>query len=173
MGTFYSVQPITRFGDITTSGLFGKRYVGTYSSPTWFKTATLHGDTNTVTALNGFTSTADSYSWMWLGYFRASTTETYTFYLTSDDGSAVWVGDNAISNYTDANRITGAVAFTPGSGTIALTAGVYYPIRVIFGEGGGNDYIYLEFSTPTITKTTNGINHYFGGPAAWNRFGTL
>ena len=40
-------------------------------------------------------------------------------------------------------------------GTIALTAGVYYPIRIQFGEAGGGDVMTFNYATPTITKTTN------------------
>jgi hypothetical protein len=41
------------------------------------------------------------------------------------------------------------------SGTINLTAGTYYPIRLQFGERGGGDLFGFNYATPTITKTTN------------------
>lgn len=174
MGISYGPTNIGKFGDISTSGLFGKRYTGgQYTNPDWFKTATLHGDTATVTSLSGFTSSADTYSWMFLGYFKASTTQTYTFFGQADDAVQIWVGNNAISGYTNGNALVTGSTFTEGSGTISLVANTYYPIRIMFGENLGNDYITVNFSTPTITKTTNGSGYYFGGLAAWNRFGAL
>jgi hypothetical protein len=44
---------------------------------------------------------------------------------------------------------------TEQSGTISLIAGVYYPIRIQFGELSGGDVLTFNFSTPTISKTTN------------------
>lgn len=183
MGISYGPTSITRFGDPTTSGLFGKRYVGCYTNgvptpalndPSWFRTATLQGGTNTVTSLNAFTSSADTYSWMWLGYFRPTTTETYTFYCTVDDNGQIWLGDNAISGYNTSNSLlTTTQAGIEFSASISLIAGKLYPIRIMFGENLGNDNITVSFSTPTITKTTNGSGYYLGGPAAWNRFGAL
>jgi hypothetical protein len=41
------------------------------------------------------------------------------------------------------------------SGTISLTDGVYYPIRIQFGEQNGGDVMTFSFSSSTITKTTN------------------
>jgi phosphosulfolactate phosphohydrolase-like enzyme len=70
----------------------------------------------------------------------------------------VWVGANAISGFTTANATVnngGAHGPIEASGSIALTAGVYYPIRIQFGEAGGGDVMTFNFSTSTITKTTN------------------
>lgn len=41
------------------------------------------------------------------------------------------------------------------TGTATLTAGVYYPIRIQFGEQGGGDVMTFNHSTATIGKTTN------------------
>jgi hypothetical protein len=40
------------------------------------------------------------------------------------------------------------------SGSIALTAGQYYPVRIQYGEGGGGDELQFNYETPTIVKTT-------------------
>ena len=40
------------------------------------------------------------------------------------------------------------------SGSVALTAGTYYPVRIQFGEYTGGDVMTFRYSTPTITKTT-------------------
>ena len=170
---FPSIQVgiISKPSSITyTNGLYGKRYVGYFNDTvSWFDTATLHGDVNQLTQINNFTSSADLYSWQWLGYFKASSTENYTFYTSSDDSSLLWVGDNAkvgfsLSNLTVDNRgLHGSQERS--SSPISLVAGTYYPIRLQFGENGGGDFVTLNFSTATITKTTNGLGYYYYNPA--------
>jgi hypothetical protein len=152
-----------------TNGLYGKRYVGYFNDVvTWFNTATLQGDVNQLTQINNFTSSADLYSWQWLGYFKASSTENYTFYTTSDDASYLWIGNNAIAGFTTANAtvnnggLHGSVEVT--SSPVSLVAGTYYPIRVQFGENAGGDFVTVNFSTTTITKTTNGLGYYYYNP---------
>jgi hypothetical protein len=149
------------------SGLFGKRYVGYYAdNVSFFATASLHGNTNLTTQISSFSSSADLYSWMWLGYFLAPTTGTYTFYTASDDASHLWIGSNALTGYTTANATVnngGLHGTVERSGTTSLTAGIYYPIRIMFGENGGGDIITVSFAGPSIAKTTNGSGYYFGG----------
>lgn len=153
-----------------TNGLYGKRYVGYFNDDVnWFNTATLHGNVNQLTQINGFTSSADLYSWQWLGYFRASSTENYTFYTSSDDSSLLWVGGNAIagfslSNLTVDNRGLHGTQ-ERSSSPVSLVAGTYYPIRLQFGENAGGDVVTLNFSTATIPKTTNGLGYYYYNPA--------
>jgi phosphosulfolactate phosphohydrolase-like enzyme len=92
-----------------------------------------------------------------LGYFKPLTTETYTFYTASDDASYMWIGADAQSGFTTVNATVnngGAHGVMEKFGSIALTAGTYYPIRIQFGEAGGGDVLTFNYSTPTITKTT-------------------
>lgn len=152
------------------SGLSGVRYAGYHNDdPTWFNTAIPQGDTNLLTEINNFSSSFDYaqeeyYSWQWIGYFRASTTDEYTFYLNSDDGSYLWIGDTALSGFTVANSLVnngGPHGPTEVSGSISLIEGVYYPIRIQFGEIGGGDILTVSFSSSSISKTTNGSSFYF------------
>jgi hypothetical protein len=152
------------------SGLLGIRYIGYhYDNPSWFDTATPHGDTNTFTSIDNFSSSPDFsqqeyYSWQWLGYFKPSTSEIYTFYTSSDDGSYLWIGENAIFGYDTTNVLVnngGPHGNQEINGSISLISGIYYPIRIQFGEIGGGDIITVSFSTDTIAKTTNGIGYYF------------
>jgi hypothetical protein len=69
----------------------------------------------------------------------------------------MWIGTNAQTGFTTGNATVnngGAHGTTERSGTAALTAGVYYPVRIQFGEAGGGDVMTFNYSTPTITKTT-------------------
>jgi hypothetical protein len=104
------------------------------------------------------TDDGSNFSCQWIGYFLATTTETYTFYLASDDGSYMWIGANALTGFTTANANInngGAHAVVEVSGTYSMTAGTFYPIRVQYGEIGGGDVLTFSYSTPTITKTTD------------------
>ena len=70
----------------------------------------------------------------------------------------MWVGSNAQTGFTTANATVnngGAHGPVETSGSIALTAGVYYPIRIQFGEAGGGDVMTFNYGTSTIGKTTN------------------
>ena len=108
-----------------------------------------------------------NFSCQWLGYFKPTTTETYTFFTSSDDASYVWVGANAQTGFSTTNSTVnngGLHGNLEKSGTISLTAGVYYPIRIQFGELSGGDVMTFSFSTSSITKTTNVTGLVFYNP---------
>lgn len=153
------------------NGLCGTRYIGYFDdNPSWFSTATAHGDTNNLSTIDNFTSSIvtdqDYYSWEWFGYFKPSSTENYTFYTSSDDGSYLWIGENAISGYTTSNCLVnngGAHGTQEAQGTTTnpLISGIYYPIRIQFGEIEGGDILTVSFSSNTVSKTTNGTGYFF------------
>lgn len=106
-----------------------------------------------------------NFSRRWTGYFKAPTTETYTFYTLSDDASMMWIGDVAKSGWTLANATvnnSGLHGSLEKSGTVNLVAGRYYPIQIFFGESSEGDVLTFSYSTPTITKTTDltGLIYY-------------
>ena len=77
---------------------------------------------------------------------RPQFTGTYTFYTQSDDGVRLWVnGQQIINNWTDH-------APTENSGTIALTAGQRYDIRMEFYENGGGAVARLLWSSASVPK---------------------
>jgi glucose/arabinose dehydrogenase len=89
---------------------------------------------------------ADTFSVRWVGSVQAPASGTYTFYTESDDGVRLWVGGKQlVDNWTDHAR-------TENSGTIALTAGVRYPVRMEFYENLGNAAARLLWSGPSISK---------------------
>jgi hypothetical protein len=154
------------------AGLYKTTYAGYFSDvPSFFATATptTYGTNPSTSVQTTAISEASSddgsnFSVQWLGYFLPSTTETYTFFTSSDDASYVWVGSNAVSGFTTGNATVnngGLHGAQEASGTISLTAGVYYPIRIQFGENGGGDVMTFNYSTPTITKTTNVTSRVF------------
>ena len=115
-------------------------------------------------------------SHQFLGYFKPTTTETYTFYLTHNDVGGVWVGHYAVAggtmpwNSTSSDATAGRGGYNStaeSSGTVDLVAGRYYPIRVIQSknESGGAECS-LSFSTPSISKTSDFSGKIFYYPNA-------
>ncbi|MDT7831567.1 PA14 domain-containing protein [Flavobacteriaceae bacterium S356] len=81
------------------------------------------------------------------GYINIETSETYTFYTNSDDGSKLFInGIQVVDNDGDHGP-------QERSGTIPLTPGAY-PITVLFYENGGGESLSVEYSSPLITRTT-------------------
>ena len=155
-----------------TAGLFKTTYSGYFAdNVSFFATATptTFGanpatSVQTTTISEPSSNDGSNFSVQWLGYFLPSTTETYTFFTSSDDASYVWVGSNAVTGFTTGNATVnngGLHGNQETSGTASLTTGVYYPIRIQFGEQGGSDVLTFNYSTPTITKTTNVTDRVF------------
>jgi len=163
-----------------TAGLYKTTYAGYFNDVVSFfatATPTTYG-TNPATSVQttaiseAGSDDGSNFSVQWLGYFLPSTTETHTFFTSSDDASYVWVGTNAVSGFTTGNATVnngGLHGNQEASGTSSLTAGVYYPIRIQFGENGGGDVMTFNYSTPTISKTTNVTGRVFYN-AATNGF---
>jgi hypothetical protein len=148
------------------AGLYRRTYSGYYNDDVnWFATATQTAAGADSTLAVGSTPTTTSIQW--LGYFVPGTTETYTFFINSDDASYLWIGANAIAGFTTGNALInngGEHAATELSATIALTAGVRYAIRIQTGNGGGPGSHATSFSTPTIAKTQTFTGRVFYNP---------
>jgi hypothetical protein len=149
-----------------TAGLYKTTYSGYFNdNVSFFATATpasVGGNpatsVQTTSIFEPSQNDGENFSCQWLGYFKPTTTETYTFFTSSDDASYVWVGSNAQTGFTTGNSTVnngGLHGTLEKFGSIALTAGTYYPIRIQFGELSGGDVMTFNYSTPTITKTTN------------------
>lgn len=166
--SFSGSRAFGRKGISYLAGVVARRYNGGYFADdvTWFASQTVSSTSIQVGSISEpNTDDGSDFSYQWLGYFRPTTAETYTFYLSSDDASYMWIGSNARSGFTTGNATVnngGLHGVVETSGSIALSAGIYYPIRVQFGERGGGDVCTFSFSTPTISKTTDttGITFY-------------
>jgi glucose/arabinose dehydrogenase len=89
---------------------------------------------------------ADTFSVRWTGQVRAKVTGTHTFYTTSDDGVRLFVNNvQVVNNWT-------LHSATENSGTIALTAGQLYDVRMEFYENGGFAAARLSWSAPGVAK---------------------
>jgi hypothetical protein len=188
IGGTYSVKP----------GLAGKFFNGTWRNTVGYGFVgtlplTTANDSSNVTGTGGlpspeyrygvnvwtsidYNTLGDNYGFIAIGYFTPPTTGTYTFATTSDDGSGVWIGTMASSpvgrsptNAVVNNGLGAGQGSTKRSGTIDLTAGVIYPIRVVHEEIGGGDNLQLAWSGPSIAETTN-LATYFTTRIYLNKF---
>lgn len=77
------------------------------------------------------------------GYVYAKEDGDYTFTIVqTDDISLLWVGPNAYRRFTGANANVVQSFVARGTGVpkvykVTFQAGKYYPIRVLYGNGGG------------------------------------
>lgn len=155
--------------DVYLNGLGRSVYNGNFDgAPNWFATATQSGstvvDSGSLVPVLGEPGPPEVYkSNQWLGYFKASTTETYTFFLRSDDNSILWIGGAATASVltTGSALINNPTSVNTRSGSIALTSGSYYPMRLQYADALGTQFFTSSFSSPTITTTTDYTGYTF------------
>jgi hypothetical protein len=129
------VQPAVVIG--TGTGLRGNYYTSSYSTNPFAGPITLSRidptvDFNWGQGTTGFPApgiSADFFTVRWTGQVRALDTDTYTFYVRSDDGQRLWVDGQLLVNDW---ALHGA---TEQSGTIALTANQHYDLVMEYFEG--------------------------------------
>jgi len=89
----------------------------------------------------------DTFSVRWTGQVLPQFSEAHTFFTVSDDGVRLWVnGQLIVNNWTDH-------ASVENFGTINLTGGQRYDIRMEFYERGGQATAKLLWSSPSTAKT--------------------
>ena len=153
------------FGQRTTvPGLAGKFFNGTWRSTLATGNIgtiplTTANDSSNVTGTTGMPSTSHNSGVNLWPSIDFGNTGTYTFYTASDDGSGVWIGDNALEGAT---RTTGnavlnnAMGYGQGvqerSGSTTLTKNVAYPIRIVMEEEVGGDALEFNWEGPGYSK---------------------
>ena len=143
-------------GSVTTIGSNVEAGGDANSDATSFR----HGDGNSATTISA----------VWSGFFKAPSTGTYTFATRSDDWSYVWIGDTAASgaSYTIGGSTNALLnngfdqAATTRSATINLSADIYYPIRIVFGQGGGPYYMSFGYKLPGASSYSYTLNSAAG-----------
>ncbi len=150
-------------------------YNGGYFADTmnWFTSNTVNYTASNISIMSNISSAtngnktvngAENYSVQWTGYFYALASGNHTFYTNSDDASYLWLGSNAISGFTSNNSLVnngGLHGMTQRSGISNLTAGTYYPIRMMYGELNGGDDMQVSFTPPSGTRTYVFSNYAF------------
>jgi glucose/arabinose dehydrogenase len=89
---------------------------------------------------------ADTFSVRWSGKVTPQYSQTYTFYTTTDDGVRLWVNNALlVDKWIDQGP-------TEWSGSIALTAGQAYDLRMEYYENGGGAVAKLSWSSSSQAK---------------------
>lgn len=88
----------------------------------------------------------DNFCVRWQGQVQAPITGTYIFSTTTDDGTRLWVNNQLlVDKWVDQGA-------TSWSGTINLTAGQSYPIKMDYYENSGGASAKLSWSGPGIAS---------------------
>lgn len=112
-------------------------------------------DWGTSTPSGTSLSSPDTFSVRWTGKVYAPVTGSYTFTTTSDDGVRLYVnGQLIVNNFTDH-------AATDNSGSINLTGGTLYDIKLEYYENGGQAVARLAWSYPGQARQIIPANRLF------------
>jgi hypothetical protein len=145
-------ENLARFSTpIYYTGLWGKRVDGYFNDNVNYFSGRTVVESMAFPDIQSYSSYRDQYSWEWTGYFQAPYDGTYTFGTGSDDASYLWIGSTAVSGYTTGNALInngGLHGYRSVANSIYLLAGVYYPIRIQFGENYGADAISVSVIGP-------------------------
>jgi len=101
---------------------------------------------------------SDQFMIRWRGEILAPLTENYTFYVTSDDGTRLWVDDTLI---IDKWKNQGA---TESNGSYRMQGGEKYNIRLEYYEDGGHSSVKLEYENSLIPKAIIPTSQLFPDP---------
>jgi hypothetical protein len=85
-----------------------------------------------------------------VGFIKPAYSETYTFYITTDDGAMLWV-DGSLCIGTGAWKEQGATEY---SCSRSLTANRWYPITIHHYQGGGDERLKFEWESSSQSRTT-------------------
>jgi hypothetical protein len=104
---------------------------------------------------------ADTYSVRWTGQVQPQYSETYTFYVNSDDGARLWVdGQPLINDWT-------THASKENSGMILLQAGRKYDIRLEYFDSTSTATVSLKWSSASQSKQTIPSSALYFTPAGF------
>ena len=87
----------------------------------------------------------DNYSVRFKGYINIANAGSYTFYTSSDDGSALYIDGSLIVNNDGAHGVQ------ERSGTLNLATGLH-AIEVLFFENAGGQSLTVQYAGPSIAK---------------------
>ena len=87
----------------------------------------------------------DQFGFVYQGYANIPADDVYTFFLSSDDGSRLWVGDSLVVDND------GLHSMLEKQGTIALSAG-WHSIRIEYFERSGGDGLSLSLKSRSMPK---------------------
>ena len=96
----------------------------------------------------------DNYCFEWLGYYKATSTDTWNFACTADDTCMIWLGSSAI-NPNNNNWLCNSHYYSGiNNNSVSLIADTYYPIRIRFQEWGGGEIVNVWSGVAGTDPTT-------------------
>lgn len=160
-------------GAAATNGLYAEYYSGYYNddqayfgnntrklaridSAANFQTSSSFGDlVGAGVTTSGTAANPELFSARYRGSFYAQTSTTYTFYLNSDDASAMWVDNDALTAPPLISRAainnSGLHSAATVQASIYLEAG-FHNLLIHYGENTGGNVLTLQFSTAAISR---------------------
>lgn len=96
---------------------------------------------------NSLDNNSTNISVEWRGYLKSNVNTDVDFRLTSDDCSYMWIGDNAISNYSKNNAFINNGGEHPAktiTNRFSFNSSNYYPVKIQFGQNKGFNKFSLE-----------------------------
>ena len=150
-------------------GLVGAEYDGYFSDQIeFFAENQPTREPEIFTEINIAGHNKDNFSWQWTGYVRPDQNGSWTFSFSSDDAAYIWVGKEAISDFTAEN----ALAKAPGihgpllaAGVMTLASDFYYPIRIQFGDKDNYEEFKLTLVRPDGSSVNNLVGLVFHNPS--------
>jgi len=91
------------------------------------------------------TIAGDRFAARYSGFIRIDETATYTFFLSSDDGSALFIDGVAVASDPEPHSAR------TSSGTATLCAG-WHSVEIRYYENTGSETLKLEWASPSITR---------------------
>jgi hypothetical protein len=157
-------------GQPGASGLYAEYYHGYFNDALTYMSTNSPGLTRIDPQLNfGATSSfgnltavatgpptdPDDFSARYRGSLRVATAGTYTFYLSSDDASYLWLDNAALDPAPTLALATinngGLHALQTGQATVTLSAGLHN-VLIFYGENGGGNQLILEYEGPGLPR---------------------
>lgn len=130
-----------------TGGLHYRYFEGSWDSIPDFSLLTPVAEGITGMIDLSFKKQPDYFAVEYSGYISVPADDVYTLYLSSDDGSRLYIGEELLID----NNYQHGIA--EKSGIIALSEGMH-PVRITFFEKTGGDYISLAISSRALGKST-------------------
>jgi len=156
-------------GNAGQAGLYGEYFAGYFNDATSFFPNSISSTNRIESNLNyttnnwgipippasGSAADQDLYSARYRGSIYIATAATYTFYLTSDDASYMWIDNDALTYPTVVGSALindgGAHGNTTISAFVTLSAG-FHNIQIQYGENGGGNNLIFEYASPSISR---------------------
>lgn len=154
-------------GNAAGPGLLGEYFAGYFADNTGFFPSTISATNRSENNLNytsnnwgnilppatGSVNDPNNYSARYRGSINITTAGSYTFYLSSDDASYLWLDNAALAYPTNTGDATinngGLHGVSVVSATVNLTAG-QHNIQVQFGENSGGNTLKLEYENTAL-----------------------